>query len=156
MGNQDADDESLRKYKESLGLSTNVYAPKDDPRRVVILEFRAICEGRPGGDIVYDFAEKGSELKMKDKPFTLKEKGQYKLQVTFRVQHELVSGLKYLCVVKRGPAKVDTTKEMIGSYAPQEKPYTVTFPRQGWEDVPSGILGAATTAPSRRSPTTTT
>ncbi len=37
--NQDAGDESLRKYKEALlGNVSNTYSPKDDPRRVVITQ----------------------------------------------------------------------------------------------------------------------
>jgi Rho GDP-dissociation inhibitor len=29
---------------------------------------------------------------------------------------------------------------MIGSFAPQEKPHTVTVPRHGWEEAPKGML----------------
>lgn len=101
---QDAEDESLRKYKESLGLSANIYAPKDDPRRCVIFELRIICEGRPGGDIVYDLRPKDAVKNLKNQPFTLKEGCNYKIKITFRIQHEIVSGLKYVNVVSRSIA----------------------------------------------------
>ena len=29
---------------------------------------------------------------------------------------------------------------MLGSFGPQEKPYEVVFPRQGWETAPDGML----------------
>ena len=29
---------------------------------------------------------------------------------------------------------------MIGSYAPQKDSYTTTFPRNGWDEAPSGML----------------
>lgn len=39
---------------------------------------------------------------------------------------------------------MDKQEEMLGSFAPQEKPYEVTFPRQGWEEAPSGMLARGT------------
>jgi hypothetical protein len=45
--NQDAGDESLRKYKEALlGNVANTYSPKDDPRRVVITQLKIVVEGK--------------------------------------------------------------------------------------------------------------
>jgi Rho GDP-dissociation inhibitor len=73
----------------------------DDDRRVVILELRVICENRPDGDIVYTLDDAASLKAMKKNPFTLKEGCKYKLQVTFRVQHKIVSGLKYKNAVKK-------------------------------------------------------
>lgn len=37
----------------------------------------------------------------KNTPFTIKEGVEYRMKVKFRVQHDVVSGLKYLQVVKR-------------------------------------------------------
>jgi len=138
---QDQEDESLSKYKASLGLTQNIYSPKDDTRRVVILELRVICENRPGGDIVYNLSKDRDAVKrMKETPFTLKEACNYKLKVTFRVQHEIVSGLKYVNSAYRRGVRVNKDEEMIGSYSPVEKPYEVVFPRQGWETAPDGFL----------------
>ncbi|RUS27114.1 hypothetical protein BC938DRAFT_483692 [Jimgerdemannia flammicorona] len=38
---------------------------------------------------------------VKDKPFTIKEGVEYRMKVLFKIQHDVVSGLKYLQVVKR-------------------------------------------------------
>lgn len=35
---------------------------------------------------------------------------------------------------------MDKQETMIGSFAPQKTPYTMTFPRNGWEEAPSGML----------------
>jgi len=144
--NMDQQDESLKKYKESLlgQATTNVFSPKDDPRRVVIMELRVICEGRPGGDIVYKLESKEAIEKMKETPFILKENCSYKISLQFRVQHEIVSGLKYVNIVTRKGIKVAKEDTMIGSFAPQSAPFTSTFPRNGWEEAPSGMIARGT------------
>jgi len=138
----DNEDESLKKYKESLlGQSgKEVYAPKDDPRRVVILELNVQCVGRPGGDIVYKLETPEAIAKLKDLPFILKEECQYKITITFRVQHEIVSGLKYVNTSYRSGIKVHKDETMIGSFPPQKDSYKSTFPRVGWEEAPKGML----------------
>merc|ERR1711991_777423 len=139
--NQDADDESLRKYKESLlGNVAEAYKPADDPRRVVITEFKIIFEDRPGGDIVYQLDTPESVAELKNKPFTLKEGCKYKMEVSFRVQHEIVSGLCFATSVYKGPLRVTHDKEMLGSYGPKKESYVVTTPRRGWEEAPSGMM----------------
>jgi len=137
---QDENDASLQAYKKSLGLTGEVYSPPNDPRRVVIVEMRVICENRPGGDIVYPLADQNAVLKMKDNPFTLKEGCKYKIKITFRVQHEIVVGLKYVNQVYRKGVRVAKEEEMIGSFGPQEKPHEVSIPRNDWEEAPKGVI----------------
>mmetsp|Transcript_193 Transcript_193/g.224 ORF Transcript_193/g.224 Transcript_193/m.224 type:complete len:200 (-) Transcript_193:104-703(-) len=138
----DEEDESLRKYKEAL-LGKSALAgdigPSDDPRRVVIQEMRVIIKDDGIDDIVYDIAD-GDASKMKDKPFTLKEKANYKIQVVFRVQHEIVAGLKFINLVYRQGVRVAKEFEMLGSFPPQSEPHTVVFPRHGWDEAPAGMV----------------
>jgi len=138
----DAEDESLRKYKEALlgNAAKTVFAPKDDPRKVVITELRICCELRPGADIVYALDSPESIAHLKDVPFTLKEGCHYKISVSFRVQHEIVSGLKYVNRATRKGVPVGKDELMIGSFAPQQEPHKVTFPKNGWEEAPKGLL----------------
>jgi hypothetical protein len=56
---------------------------------------RIVFEDRPGGDIVYKLDTKADVEALKSNPFVLKEKCMYRLQISFRVQHEIVSGLKF-------------------------------------------------------------
>jgi len=124
----------------ALGKLDDSIAPKDDPRRVVIKELRVIFEDRPGGDIVYAFENKADLDNMKKTPFVLKESSKYKIKISFKVQHEIVSGLKYVNAVYRKGIRVAKDNQMIGSFGPQAKPHEVTFPRNGWEETPSGLL----------------
>jgi len=62
------------------------------------------------------------------------------MKVKFRVQREVISGLRYLQLVKRKSVKVDRSEEMMGSFAPntdQQPMYEKTFLP---EEAPSGIL----------------
>jgi len=139
---QDAEDESLRKYKESLLGNLSDIAPKNDPRRVVIQEMRVVLEGRP--EIVFNLNTADALAKMKDHAFTLKEGCNYKIQILFKVQHDIVCGLKYVNVVYRKGIRVAKEEEMLGSFPPQAKAHMVTFPRHGWEEAPTGMMTRGT------------
>lgn len=130
-------------YKEALlgaAASGNVVSPKDDPRRVVIVKMRVLFEDRPEGHIEYDLDTPEKLEAMKSKPFVLMEGCKYKIEVTFRVQHDIVSGLKYTNAVYRKGVRVDKQVTMLGSFGPQADPHLVVFPRHGWEEAPSGML----------------
>ncbi|CAG8518201.1 5931_t:CDS:2 [Paraglomus brasilianum] len=132
--NLDANDESLKRWKESLGLTSSVPGPADDPRRVVILELALEVAGRP--DVVLDLSNTTNLEEIKKKPFVIKEGVEYRMKVKFKIQHEVITGLKYLQVVKRKGIR-DKMEEMIGSYGPSDQPYEKKFPL---EEAPSGIL----------------
>eukprot|EP01133_Synstelium_polycarpum_P008949 gene8949-10495_t len=137
--NHDSNDESLRKYKESL-LGAAVAGPSDDPRRVVVKEMIVMFENRPGGDIHYPLETQAQIDAMKATPFVLKENCKYKIRITFKVQHDIVSGLKQTNLVYRKGIKVATVKTMLGSFAPQADNHVVTVPRNDWDEAPSGLL----------------
>lgn len=137
----DADDEALNKWKESLGLSNTSGTTIGDPndkRKVVILEMAIHVEGQP--PVVYDLEAPGVLEKLHREPIVIKEKSKYHLVVKFRVQHEIVTGLKYLQSVKRAGIRLDKIQEVCGSYSPNtlEKPYyEKSF---AVEEAPSGML----------------
>ncbi|KAI8140636.1 immunoglobulin E-set [Fennellomyces sp. T-0311] len=135
--NLDAQDESLNKWKESLGLKTGGKrsGPADDDRRVVVEYIALEVEGRP--DVKIDLSTPDAIDKARSSPFIIKEGVEYRMKVKFRVQHDVVSGLKYLQVVKRKGVRVDKTEEMIGSYGPAPEPYEKKFQL---EEAPSGLL----------------
>lgn len=118
----DQNDESLRKWKESLGLGTGKdISDKNDPRKCIILSLGLEVDGRP--DIVIDLKDPGAVDSLKDKPFTIKEGAQFRMKAVFKVQHELLAGLKYVQVVKRMGVS-HKMQEMMGSFGPntEEKP----------------------------------
>ncbi|KAJ3003887.1 UNVERIFIED_CONTAM: hypothetical protein HDU68_005446 [Siphonaria sp. JEL0065] len=132
----DAADESLRKWKESLGIKAGGAAVKsDDPRNVVLLHIAMESAGRP--DVIIPLDTPAAIEALKTQVMTIKEGVEYRLKVKFRVNHDVVSGLKYLHVVKRSGLKVDKADEMLGSYGPAAEVYEKKFPL---EDAPSGML----------------
>ncbi|EOD46911.1 putative rho-gdp dissociation inhibitor protein [Neofusicoccum parvum UCRNP2] len=116
-------DESLRKWKESLGLGAgNTISDPNDPRTVIILSLGLEVEGRE--DIIIDLSAPGAVDHLKEKPFSIKEGAQFRMKATFKVQHNILSGLKYIQVVKRMGIS-NKMQEMIGSYSPNttDKPF---------------------------------
>ncbi|KAJ3277962.1 hypothetical protein HDU76_010099 [Blyttiomyces sp. JEL0837] len=127
--------ESLRKWKESLGVKAGAGSASNDPRNVVVLSMSMESAGRP--DVLIDLSTKEAIEKLKDQVMTIKEGAEYRLKVKFRVNHDVVSGLKYMHVVKRAGIKVDKQDEMLGSYGPNAEPYEKKFPL---EEAPSGMM----------------
>mmetsp|Transcript_13664 Transcript_13664/g.23352 ORF Transcript_13664/g.23352 Transcript_13664/m.23352 type:complete len:195 (+) Transcript_13664:60-644(+) len=141
LAEMDAEDESLRKYKEALlGKMDDFSSPSDDPRKVVIQSMTIIFEERPGGNLEFDLSSEAEIEKFKKAPIIFKEGCKYKIQVNFKVQHEIVSGLKYLNQVFRKGLRVAKEEEMLGSFGPQKDNHSVTFPKQGWDSAPKGTL----------------
>lgn len=96
----DANDESLRKWKESLGIGSGKdLSDPNDPRKCVILSLGLEVEGRD--DIIIDLSGPGAVENLKAKPFTIKEGATFRMKAVFKVQHQILSGMKYIQVVKR-------------------------------------------------------
>ncbi|KIX92377.1 uncharacterized protein Z520_11851 [Fonsecaea multimorphosa CBS 102226] len=135
----DADDEAMKRYKESLGLGggTQIGDP-NDPRTCIIKSLALEVEGRP--DIIIDLTQPGALETLNKHPFTIKEGSKYRMKAVFTVHHEVLSGLKYIQVVKRKGIRVSKDQEMIGSFAPNTTntpTYTKVFAE---EEAPSGML----------------
>ncbi|KAF3345507.1 Putative dioxygenase [Verticillium dahliae VDG2] len=136
----DQGDESLQRYKESLGLGGGGKDLSDpnDPRVCIIESLSMQSPGR--GPVTIDLSTPGSEKTLKDKPFKIKEGATFSMTAKFRVQHEILSGLQYVQIVKRKGIRVSKDTEMLGSFAPNTDKtpiYTKTFPE---EVAPSGML----------------
>jgi Rho GDP-dissociation inhibitor len=70
--------------------------------------------GRP--PVTIDLSQPGSETSLKDKPFKIKEGAKFTMAASFRVQHEILSGLHYVQVVKRKGIRVSKDSEMLVSF----------------------------------------
>ncbi|XP_061961578.1 rho GDP-dissociation inhibitor 1-like [Populus nigra] len=130
---KDKDDESLRKWKEQLlgSVDLNNIGGTLEPD-VKFLNLSILSPGRP--DIVLSIPENG---KPKGLWFTLKEGSPHSLKFSFQVSNNIVSGLKYTNTVWKTGVKVDSTKEMLGTYSPQPEAYTHVNPE---ETTPSGMF----------------
>jgi len=137
----DAGDESLQRYKESLGLGGgNDLSDPNDPRVCIIQSLSMESPGRP--PVVIDLSTAGSEATLKDKPFKIKEGSRFTMIATFKVQHEILSGLHYVQAVKRKgiPVPGGKTSEMIGSFAPNTDKNPLYVKKFAEEEAPSGML----------------
>ncbi|KAK3324578.1 putative RhoGDI group protein [Cercophora scortea] len=138
----DENDESLQRYKESLGLGGGGKDLSDpnDPRVCIIYSLSMESPGRP--PVVIDLSTPGSESSLKANPFRIKEGARFTMIATFKVQHEILSGLHYVQAVKRGkiPVPGGKTSEMIGSFAPNTEKNPVYVKKFAEEEAPSGML----------------
>ncbi|KAK7363821.1 hypothetical protein VNO77_05979 [Canavalia gladiata] len=134
---KDKDDESLRRWKEQLlgSVDINSVGESLEPE-VKILSLAIKTAGRD--DIVLPIPESGNPEGLW---FTLKEGSRYSLMFTFQVSNNIVSGLKYTNTVWKTGIKVDSTKEMIGTFSPQAETYTHEMPE---ETTPSGLFARGT------------
>ncbi|XP_065681045.1 rho GDP-dissociation inhibitor 1 isoform X1 [Hydra vulgaris] len=134
LKSMDQDDESLVKYKETLlkGIDPSA-APKDDPRHVVVQKMTFLCEGRPN----FEFDLTGDISKLKDVVLVVKEGVEFKIKIEFKVQHDIVSGLRYHHTVSRKSIAVDKQSYMVGSYGPRAETYEFTCPV---DEAPKGML----------------
>lgn len=134
---KDKDDESLRRWKEQLlgSVDLNSVGETLEPD-VKILELAIKSPGRP--DIVLPIPESGNP---KGLWFTLKEGSRYSMNFAFKVSNNIVSGLRCTNVVWKTGLKVDSTKEMLGTFSPQQETYTHEMPE---ETTPSGIFARGT------------
>ncbi|KAM0273530.1 hypothetical protein ACHAQH_008302 [Verticillium albo-atrum] len=136
----DQGDESLQRYKESLGLGGGGKDLSDpsDPRVCIIDSLSMEAPGRDAATV--DLSTPGSELTLKDKPFKVKEGAKFTMVAKFRVQHEILSGLQYVQIVKRKGIRVSKDSEMLGSFAPNTDKTPTYTKRFQEEDAPSGML----------------
>ncbi|XP_058218830.1 rho GDP-dissociation inhibitor 1-like [Rhododendron vialii] len=109
---------------------------------VKILSLTILCPGRP--DIVLQIPEDGDP---KGVWFTLKEGTHYHLRFSIKVSNNIVSGLRYTNTVWKTGLKVDSSKEMLGTFSPQPEPYIHEMPE---ETTPSGYFARGSYAAKSR------
>lgn len=134
----DKDDESLRKYKEALLGKASVLADPTIPN-VQVIGMNLMCESA-SKPLCLDLT--GDLEKFKKNPLVLKEGVEYKIKIIFKVNNEIVSGLKYNQQTFRKGVKVDKSDYMVGSYGPRpEEPYEFLTTM---EEAPKGMMARGT------------
>ncbi|XP_073414640.1 rho GDP-dissociation inhibitor 2-like isoform X2 [Dendrobates tinctorius] len=129
----DKDDESLRKYKQTL---LGILPATVDPNapNVQVTQMALMCDDAPG-PITMDLT--GNVAALKDVTFVIKEGSSYKVKISFKVNKEIVSGLKYVQHTFRKGIRVDKETHMVGSYGPRAESYDFLTPL---EEAPKGML----------------
>ncbi|CAE6521643.1 unnamed protein product [Rhizoctonia solani] len=134
----DANDESLARWKQSLGISG-----AGGEAKFVIKRLFLTSPTLPEGKIIaLDLTNPEALAKAKKEPIVIKEGVEYSVGVKFIIENDVISGLRYLHVVKRAGIKVDKLEHMIGSYGPQADERSVTF---ATEESPSGMIARSGT-----------
>ncbi|PWN24012.1 putative rho GDP dissociation inhibitor [Microstroma glucosiphilum] len=138
----DANDESLARWKASLGIGASGGADPSKPK-LTLHSLALISDTAPGGRVGINLEQSKDKLEaLKKNPITIKEGVEYSVSISFSVGSDVLSGLKYLHVVKRAGVTVDKLEEMIGSYGPRNEPYEKKFVQ---EEAPSGMLARSGT-----------
>ncbi|OSD04388.1 rho GDP-dissociation inhibitor [Trametes coccinea BRFM310] len=140
----DAEDESLARWKASLGIVPGASGPAEGPK-VTLLTLELVSPTLPPGrHLVMNLQDRAGLENLKKHPITIKEGVEYNVRMTFRVNHSIISGVRYIQVVKRAGITVDKMEQMLGSYGPHPKgePYTKNFDT---EESPSGMLARSGT-----------
>ncbi|GAV99159.1 immunoglobulin E-set [Lentinula edodes] len=141
----DENDESLARWKRSLGLtaasSENASGPK-----VTVLALELVSSTLPAGKTIsLDLSEPTKvAAETKKNPVVIKEGVEYNVRIRFKVNHSIISGVRYIQVVKRAGVKVDKMEQMLGSYgpSPNSEPYVKNFDP---EESPSGMIARSGT-----------
>jgi Rho GDP-dissociation inhibitor len=113
MLEKDKDDEALQNYKRQLLGDTSAVA-SGLPLKVSIVKMALVSLD---DDHRKDIELTGDLDKLKAAPIAVKEGVRYKIEFNFKVENDIVTGLKYQHVVKRKGVKVDKENHMLGSYA---------------------------------------
>ncbi|XP_019719978.1 rho GDP-dissociation inhibitor 3 isoform X2 [Hippocampus comes] len=129
----DKDDESLVKYKQTLLGTRPMMADFSGPN-VQVTKVTLLFDEPPGA-IAINLT--GDVHSPKEKTFTLKEGVKYRLKIHFKVNKEIVAGLKYHHVSFRKGLKMDKVSYMMGSYCPREKEHEFVFPT---DETPQGLV----------------
>ncbi|KAF8165186.1 immunoglobulin E-set [Crassisporium funariophilum] len=140
----DAEDESLARWKASLGIVPGAGGPASGPK-VTVLTLELASPTLPAGKrIAFDLKDTARLADTKKNPIIIKEGVEYNVRITFKVNHSIISGARYIHFVKRAGVKVDKLEEMLGSYGPSPtgEPYTKNFDP---EESPSGMLARSGT-----------
>ncbi|KAK7470807.1 rho GDP dissociation inhibitor [Stygiomarasmius scandens] len=138
--NLDANDESLARWKASLGITPGAPGGDASGPKVTVLTLELHSSTLPPGKtITLDISNKAQLEDTKKNPVVIKEGVEYNVRITFKVNHSIISGARYIQVVKRAGIKVDKLEEMLGSYGPHPngEAHIKNFEP---EESPSGML----------------
>uniref|UniRef100_A0AAY5JXD3 Rho GDP dissociation inhibitor (GDI) gamma n=1 Tax=Esox lucius TaxID=8010 RepID=A0AAY5JXD3_ESOLU len=127
----DKDDESLNKYKLATPGSVLVYPSIPN---VQVTRLTLMCDQAPG-PITMDLT--GDLEALKKTSFTMKEGVDYRVKIHFKVNRDIVSGLKYVHLTYLKGLRVDKAVYMVGSYGPRAEEHEFMTPV---EEAPKGMF----------------
>jgi len=131
----DAGDESLARWKASLGLDS-ANAGKSGPK-LTVLSLELTSPTLPKDrTIKLDLTKEEQRKYYKDHAIQVKEGAPYKATVSFKINHSIVTGARYVQVIKRSIVK-EKVEAMLGSYSASPETRSIEVIS---DEFPSGIL----------------
>jgi len=137
---KEKNDPAMIAYLKQLGIDPNYVPPKDDPRRVVINEFSVIFKDDVHPPYTLRFQKAEDLIEAKKTPIVVKEGVEFKIRISFRVQHNVVLGLKIQNTISKLGKTVSDDEEMLGTYPPKNEFQSLDVPRSDWTEAPSGLI----------------
>jgi len=131
---KDKEDESLRRWKaQLLGFASEEDAGDGfvEPE-VSVMSLGVISKGRPDSHFPLPLGTNSRGY-----TFSLKEGSTVSLKYIFTVRNNIVSGLTCINTVWKAGFQVDQTRDMMGTFGPQQEPYVHIAEE---EVTPSGSL----------------
>ncbi|KAG8942988.1 hypothetical protein FRC04_003274 [Tulasnella sp. 424] len=160
----DAHDESLNQ------IGTSTAATRSGPNVVILSLFLTSPTLPEGKTIEMDLTDPNAVATYKETPFDIKEGIEYRrvpstryappshsrrfhrvptyifhsVGIQFKVNYDVILGLRYIQVVHRNEVTVERQERMLGSYAPKPDgpPYVLNLPT---EEFPSGMMARSGT-----------
>lgn len=134
MKSKDADDEALNRWKAKLleGASAGGGEPKVVP---VAMEFISSNEDGSVKTLTMDLT--GDLTQLKVTPWVIKQACEYKIKIDFKIEGDVISGLKYCQGTYRKGIRLAKDETMMGSYGPKTDVQTFTTPL---DDMPAGMM----------------
>lgn len=131
----DKDDEALEKYKRDLlgDISEVAIVDEANPSRVIIKKMELVTDEKDS--LAIDLTLPREEIKKVN--FSVKEGISYRIRISFNVQREIVTGLKYVHAVKKMGVRVENETYMVGSYGPKMEMHEYMTP---FDEMPTGML----------------
>ncbi|KAN0132485.1 Immunoglobulin E-set [Lactarius tabidus] len=134
--NLDANDDSLARWKANLGLDAAASGDTSGPKLTILcleLTSPTLPEGKT---IKIDFTSDSQREHYKNNPIHVKEGAPYKATITYKVNHSIVTGARYIQVTKAKIAR-DKVETMLGSYSADPKPRVTEVIS---DEFPSGMI----------------
>ncbi|KAI6152038.1 immunoglobulin E-set [Pisolithus tinctorius] len=142
----DAEDESLARWKASLGITSGTTSRDTSGPKVTVLTLELNSPTLPHGKKkpIINLCDPAAVADLKKNPVTIKEGVEFNVRITFKVNHSIISGVRYIQVVKRAGLKVEKMEQMLGSYGPHPngEPYIKDFDP---EESPTGMIARSGT-----------
>ena len=138
----DAEDESLRRYKEALlgSAAHGDLGDTSDSRRVVLTKFVIAFEASQGmEDLTFDLDSPAGMQALQQSGIIMKEGAKFKFKISFRVQREICVGIKFVNAVSK-LFFAEREELMIGSYPPSSTAHSFEFPKWDYNEAPAGMM----------------